>query len=194
MKTQIDLSRLSKKRQAEVTKALTFVEGFLPKNASSPWPKDLRRKETPSKITRLALDALAFDGTIGASVHLGLVLRDAVKAAIKQVSSANTMQNRVLSGLASGGYFQSPYRPLDFHHCDNKIFCRVSSPDGDPYLVLAQDVRCILDSARRFRKSEAALVKFEDFSFSGMNPFAVFTYTLKDCPVYIHVLAVPVQE
>lgn len=190
MKTQIDLSRLSKKRQAEVTKALTFVEGFLPKEASSPWPKDLRRKETPFCSDCV----MAIDGTIGASVHLGLVLRDAVKAAIKQVSSANTMQNMVLSGLAGGDYIQSPYRPLDFQHFENKIFCRVSSPGGEPYLVLAQDVRRIIDSARRFRKSEAALVKFEDFSFSGMNPFAVFTYAFKNTQVYIHVLAVPVQQ
>ena len=193
MKTQIDLSRLSKKRQAEVTKVLSFIEGFLPKDASSPWPKDLRRKETPFCSDCV----MAFDSTIGASVHLGLVLRDAVKAAIKQVSSANTMQNMVLSGLAGGSYFQSPaYRPLEdlFHHFESQIFCCVSSPGGDPYLVLAQDVRRILDSARRFRKSEAALVKFEDFSLSGMNPFAVITYTLKDCPVYIHVLAIPAQE
>ena len=193
MKTQIDLSRLSKKRQAEVTKVLTFVEGFLPKDASSPWPKELRRKNTPFA----SHSVMAFDGTIGASVNIGYILDKQLKAAVKQVATNTTLQNLVLDGIARGGYIQdTKYQPLDklFLRYDRHIFCRVTTPDGDPYLILAQDVYRIRDAARRFRKSEAALVKFDDFSFSGMDPFAVFTYTLKDCPVYIHVLAVPAQE
>lgn len=193
MKTQIDLSRLNKKRQAEVTKALTFVEGFLPKDASSPWPKELRRKETPFCSDCV----MAFDGTIGASVNIGYILDKQLKAAVKQVATNSTPQKLVLDGIARGGYIQdAKYQPLDklFLHYDRHIFCRVTSPDRDPYFILAQDVRRIQDAAKRFRKNEAALIKFEDFSYSGMDPFAVFTYTLKDCPVYIHVLAVPVQQ
>ena len=193
MKTQIDLSRLSKKRQAKVTKVLSFVEDFLPKDTSSPWPKDLRYKETPFCSDCV----MAFDGTIGASVHLGLVLRDAVKTAIKRVHTANSMQNILLSSLAEDGYIYPPeYRPLGelFRHFERQVFCRVSSPGGDPYLVLAQDVRRIFAAARQWREREAALVKFEDFFLSGMDPFAVFTYSLKDCLVDIHVLAVPVHQ
>lgn len=193
MKTQIDLSNLSKKRQAEVTKALTFVEGFLPKDASSPWPKDLRRKDTPFA----SHSVMAFDGTIGASVNIGYILDKQLKAAVKQVVTNTTLQNLVLDGIARGGYIQdTKYQPLDklFLHYDRHIFCRVTSPDGDPYFILAQDVRRIREAAKRFRKSEAALVKFQDFFFSGMDPFAVLTYAFKDAPVYIHVLAVPVQQ
>lgn len=193
MKTQIDLSRLSKKRQAEVTKVLTFVEGFLPKDASSPWPKELRRKNTPF----VRHSVMAFDGTIGASVHIGYILDKQLKAAVKQVATANSMQNILLFSLAEDGYIQDPeYRPLEdlFRHFEHQIFCRVSSPGGDPYLVLAQDVYRIRDAAKRFRSGEAALAKFDDFFLSGIDPFAVFTYTLKDCPVYIHVLAVPAQQ
>lgn len=193
MKTQIDLSRLSKKRQAEVTKVLTFVEGFLPKDASSPWPKELRRKNTPFASHCV----MAFDGTIGASVHIGYILDKQLKAAVKQVATNTTLQNLVLDGIARGGYIQDAKdQPLDklFLHYDRHIFCRVTTPDGTPFLILAQDVYRIRDAAKRFRSGEAALVKFDDFSFSGMDPFAVLTYAFKDCPVYIHVLAVPAQE
>lgn len=71
----------NQKERNNITKVLRVIDDFLPKDSSSPWPKQARRMEGPYGI-----QILAFDGTAGAKCctlnwKLGLYLEKDYKKA-----------------------------------------------------------------------------------------------------------------
>lgn len=181
------------KEKKEVTRALSIVEDFLPKDSSSPWPKE-PRKMYSGRYDSTTL--LAFDGTMGVSASFGPRMKRFLTPFKKCLGGLLPSQQKVFERMSvgSGNFLPEPVE-LDTEDLKELLFrygYRIwyHIKFGDTFYNLSgQDILRLIATAKKCGYKTIRLFQVHDIEdFSSSYQMLTFEVGKGIC---VHILSTP---
>lgn len=177
--------KLNRKDARTVLRAIEAVEDYLPKDVSSPWPKELRYY-----LPRTATTLVAWDGTVGASVRLGTKLELLVAKAFKRTPPGWTTKQIIYSLMNTKNFFETPEK-FDTKNLEERLknaftLRKCLRIGGETIFFSGQDLLKMLRTASNLRSKEISAVAMEQYPVAESD-FRIVTFTVTPA-IYVHVV------
>lgn len=172
-----------------IKKAYDTVVSFLPKDASSPWPKEVRKCSIGWCGTQTLV---AFDGTMGASAAFGGVVEPFLKDHHKWLAGMSEAQRDVYTAITDKNWLKERIN-LSVKTIKNRLSSHALSIyyrftfNEETYIVLTQDILRMCRIASSFRNEEVILTKISEMQdINGWYNILTFSVGVG---VYVHILS-----
>lgn len=183
-------TRLTKKNKKIFTRVIGILEDFLPKDTSSPWPKNVRIRESSGYLSVMLV---AFDGTIGVSTWHGLAYRLLLFSIFRGwYAGMKHSQVAVYDAIANNNYLlEAETRNVkELEETLYRYGYRIWVPiklGNEFYDILSQDILKMLSLARKLRSKEIRLVKVDPINYRG-GTHTLLTFSVSK-GIYVHILS-----
>lgn len=177
--------KLNRKDARTVLRAIEAVEDYLPKDVSSPWPKELRYY-----LPRTATTLVAWDGTVGASVRLGTKLELLVAKAFKRTPPGWATKQIIYSLCNYPKFFKEPEK-FDTKNLQEKfmkgfMLRKCLRIGGEIIFFSGQDLIKMLHTASKLRSKEIRAVAMDQYPVRESD-FRIVAFEVSP-GIYVHIV------
>lgn len=173
-----------------VIRALEAVEDYLPKDASSPWSKELRRyRAWPTLI--------AWDGRVGATTTLGPKTQILLAHFFRHTPNRWGTRERIYYAIGGGKLLKDP-ASFDVKHQQEVIesnfkLYKTLLIGSEHIRVASQDILKMLGTARSLRSKYVTACKVAEYPETQESDLRVVTFHV-GAGVYVHILGESLPE
>lgn len=176
--------KFSAKDYLKVNSAICALENYLPKDASSPWPQELR-----SYITKPTL--VAWDGTIGATASFDYRLQNYVDRYFKRIPTRAHGKEKIYHAIGDGKILKNRVE-FDVRHFRETIekdfrFWRTYDIDGEDIILSSNDLLKMLGTASKFRTREVTVCKVAQYYDVLEDSLRIVSFEAAK-GIYVHIL------
>lgn len=175
-----------------VIRAVEAVEDYLPKNASSPWPKELRLRHYRAWPT-----LVAWDGRIGATTTLGHQTQLLLTHFFRLTPNRWGTRERIYYAIGGGKLLKDP-ASFDVKHQREVIesnfkLYKTIFVGGEQIRLATQDILKMLGTARSLRSKYVTACKVAEYPETQESDLRVVTFYV-GAGVYVHILGESLPE
>ena len=181
---------LTKKNKKIFTRVFGILEDFLPKDASSPWPKNVRIRENSGYLSVMLV---AFDGTIGVSTWHGMAYRLLLFSIFHGwYACMKPSQEAVYDAIANNNYLLETetrnVKELEeiLYRYGYRIWVHIKLGNKF-YDILSQDILKMLSLAKKLKSKEIELIKVDSINYLG-GTHTLLTFSV-GIGIYVHILS-----
>ena len=177
------------KTRKEFKRIFATLRKYLPADKHSLWPKELRKKTVPDW---LSTTVVAFSGTMGASVTVGMALEPFLKDIKSWVGGLDQTHQDIFWAIVNSRFLQD--NTNYFEAADLMAILSVNTAwpvihyDGMDYTVSGEDLRRLIAEMKAYN-SRAKLSKISQIG-GGNGTFYVLSFFI-DAGISFHLLTTP---
>ena len=178
------------KTRKEFKRIFATLRKYLPAEKHSLWPKELRKKTVPDW---LSATVVAFSGTMGASVTVGMALEPFLKDIKSWVGGLDQTHQDIFWAIVNSRFLQDTNY---FEAADLMAILSVNTAwpvihyDGMDYAVSGEDLRRLIAEMKAYN-SRAKLSKISQID-GGNGTFYVLSFFI-DAGISFHLLTTPMN-
>ena len=178
------------KTRKEFKRIFATLRKYLPAEKHSLWPKELRKKTVPDW---LSTTVVAFSGTMGASVTVGMALEPFLKDIKSWVGGLDQTHQDIFWAIVNSRFLQDTNY---FEAADLMAILSVNTAwpvihyDGMDYAVSGEDLRRLIAEMKAYN-SRAKLSKISQID-GGNGTFYVLSFFI-DAGISFHLLTTPMN-
>ncbi len=181
------------KTRKEFKRIFATLRKYLPAEKHSLWPKELRKKTVPDW---LSTTVVAFSGTMGASVTVGMALEPFLKDIKSWVGGLDQTHQDIFWAIVNSRFLQDNNKLRYFEAADLMAILSVNTAwpvihyDGMDYAVSGEDLRRLIAEMKAYN-SRAKLSKISQID-GGNGTFYVLSFFI-DAGISFHLLTTPMN-